>query len=78
VSNDRPASITVNHFTHDVPEWHHAVAAGVGGLVATLAVCKSPERANIVAEALRLLAATDPGFKERVIQASLDERRRGA
>ncbi|MDX3661280.1 hypothetical protein PV646_28580 [Streptomyces sp. ID05-26A] len=64
---------------HEIPEWRHVVHVHTGqSLVAPMAACRSPHRAEIVAEALRRLAETDPTFADRVVDATLAERRDGA
>ena len=64
---------------HLSPDLSYVVVATVpGGLGAGMASCRSVHRAEIVADALRLLAASDPSFAERVSQASLADRRESA
>lgn len=61
---------------HPSPQWRHLVTAALpGSLVAPLAACRSEHRAEIVAEALRRMAIIDPSFAQRVLDATLAERR---
>lgn len=55
-------------------EWPYTVFATVGGLGAALALCRTPWRAEIVADGLRLLAQNQPDFADRVWNAHDTER----
>jgi len=61
---------------HPSPQWRYIVRVSLpGGLVAPLAACRSAHRAAIVEEALRRLSEADLNFAQRVLDATLAERR---
>jgi hypothetical protein len=71
----KPVKINVKYNdVHPAPDWRNVVAIDLGGMYAPIAMCGSPERAEIVAEALRRLAAADPErLREAVLAAKQSE-----
>lgn len=64
----RPPTMTTALIDHELPRWPYVVTMTIAGLGTPAAVCKSPGRADLVAEALQLLADKDPAAFERRVR----------